>query len=117
MSRVITTRFVSIALVLALPALAAAEDYSAAKALYDHRCGICHSAGGTGTLMLKRRLGAIDPVLANRTDLTAELVKVIARNGINSMPVFNRGELTNAELAQIATYLARPATERAAGNP
>lgn len=84
----------------------------ASKALYEHRCGICHSAGGTGTLMLKRRLGSTEPVLGSRTDLSRELVQFVVRNGVNGMPVFTRGELTDDELRQVVNYLTRPATDR-----
>lgn len=77
-------------------------------ALFDARCGICHGERGIGTFMLGRRLGAERALLAQRTDLTTALVETAVRRGINSMPVFTRVELTDAELAQIAAYLTRP---------
>jgi mono/diheme cytochrome c family protein len=113
------TRMALTALTATIPGVLLASESQLlpeAKALYEHRCGICHSVGGTGTLMLKRRLGPLDPVLAMRTDLSADLVKLIVRNGINSMPVFNRGEVTNAELELIAGYLTRAPESRATEN-
>jgi mono/diheme cytochrome c family protein len=84
-------------------------DVDRGKSLFDARCGICHAAGGTGTFMLGRRLGAERALLAQRTDLTSALVETVARRGINGMPVFTRVELTDAELALVAAYLTRSA--------
>jgi mono/diheme cytochrome c family protein len=93
----------------------AQADAARGKALFDVRCGICHAAGGTGTFMLGRRLGVERALLAQRTDLTSTLVETVVRRGINGMPVFTRVELTDAELALVAAYLARPAAARAGG--
>jgi mono/diheme cytochrome c family protein len=87
----------------------AAVRIATGKALFDVRCGICHAAGGTGAFMLGRRLGAGHALLAERTDLTAELVTHVVRHGINAMPVFTRVDLTDAELAQVVAYLTRGA--------
>lgn len=89
----------------------AAGRVVAGQRLFAARCGICHAAGGTGTFMLARRLGAERALLAERLDLTHELVTHVVRHGINAMPVFTRVELTDAELAQVVGYL----TRRAAG--
>lgn len=86
------------------------------RVLFDVHCGICHAAGGTGTFMLGRRLGADHALLARRTDLGPELIRHVVRHGINSMPVFTRVELSDAELALLAAYLARPAEFRQDGN-
>jgi mono/diheme cytochrome c family protein len=85
------------------------------KALFDVHCGICHAAGGTGTFMLGRRLGADNALLARRTDLSLALIEHVARHGINGMPVFTRVELGDAELALVAAYLVRPAQFRQDG--
>ena len=92
----------------------AAARVAAGKALFDVRCGICHAAGGTGTFMLGRRLGAGHALLAERSDLTAELVTQVVRHGINGMPVFTRVDLTDAELARVVAYLTRAAASGAA---
>ncbi len=87
------------------------------KALFNARCGYCHLAGGTGTLMLGRRLGKDKALLASRTDLSAEYIKKITRVGINSMPPHTRIEVPDGELDLIAAYLTRPESERGASEP
>ena len=89
--------------------------------LFHARCGYCHLAGGTGTIMLGRRLGKDRALLAERTDLTAEYVKKITRVGINGMPPHTRIEVPDSELDLIAAFIARPGAARtpppaAAGN-
>ena len=82
------------------------------KRLFEQRCGFCHLSGGTGTIMLARRLGKDRSLLAERTDLTAAYIEKITRVGINSMPPHNRIELPDGELDLIAIYLTRPASAR-----
>jgi len=98
-------------------AAAARDDSSQSRAqgkkLYDTRCGICHESGGTGAIMLARRLGKDRSILAARTDLTPDYIHNIVRVGIGSMPPFSRIEVTNEELDLIAAYLTRPASDRA----
>lgn len=103
-------------------AMARARDDSAqkieeGKKLFHERCGYCHLAGGTGTIMLGRRLGKDRSLLEERTDLNLEYIKKITRVGINSMPPHNRIELPDSELDLIATYLTRPASARASADP
>lgn len=87
------------------------------KALFQARCGYCHLAGGTGTLMLGRRLGKDKALLAARTDLSVAYIKKITRVGINSMPPHTRIEVPDSELDLIAAYLTRPESERGASEP
>lgn len=87
------------------------------KALFNARCGYCHLAGGTGTLMLGRRLGKDKALLAARTDLSAGYIKKITRVGINSMPPHTRIEVPDSELDSIAAYLTRPESQRGASEP
>ncbi|HXU19962.1 MAG TPA: cytochrome c [Verrucomicrobiae bacterium] len=94
-----------------------ARKIAEGKALFNARCGYCHLAGGTGTLMLGRRLGKDKELLASRTDLSAEYIKRITRVGINSMPPHTRIEVPDSELDLIAAYLTRPASERGASEP
>jgi mono/diheme cytochrome c family protein len=82
------------------------------KDLYDMRCGICHEPGGTGAIMLSRRLGKDRSILATRTDLSSDYIHKIVRVGIGSMPPFSRIEVTNSELDLIAGYLTRPVSDR-----
>jgi len=93
------------------------QDDQAAKIdegnkLFHARCGYCHLAGGTGTLMLGKRLGKDRALLESRTDLTPEYIKKITRVGLNSMPPHTRIEVTDGELDLIAIYLTRPASAR-----
>ncbi len=80
--------------------------------LFHARCGYCHLAGGTGTIMLGRRLGPDRALLEQRTDLTTAYVKKITRVGLNSMPPHTRIEVPDSELDLIAAYIARPASAR-----
>jgi mono/diheme cytochrome c family protein len=77
------------------------------KALFHNRCGMCHEAFGMGTGLLARRVDPQVAELEKRTDLTADYVIQAARAGIGNMPAISRGEVSDAELAAIAAYLAR----------
>ncbi len=93
-----------------------AQKIEEGKKLFHARCGYCHLAGGTGTIMLGRRLGKDRALLESRTDLNVEYIKKITRVGINSMPPHTRIELPDSELDLIAAYLTRPASARAPEN-
>ncbi len=88
----------------ATPVLAAQPN---GEALFKRECAICHLKGGTGALMLERRLGADKALLGERKDLTQVYVKRIVRYGVNSMPRFTRAELPDPDLDAVATYLLR----------
>ncbi|MEJ1966641.1 MAG: cytochrome c [Gammaproteobacteria bacterium] len=75
--------------------------------LFQARCGMCHLEGGTGTFMLRRRLGVSGALLAERTNLDAAYVKHVVRNGIVSMPRITRAEVSDTELQAIVDYLTR----------
>lgn len=95
-----------------IPAAGAAEAPNAARELFDMHCGICHQPHGAGTIALAHRLGPEHSLLADRQDLDAAYIKQVVRNGIGSMPPQTRVDLTDAELAAVAAYLTRPASER-----
>ncbi len=99
------------------PSADSAQSYAEGEKLFRARCGYCHLAGGTGTIMLGRRLGNDRALLAQRTDLTAEYVKKITRVGINGMPPHTRIEVPDSELDLIAAYLTRPASARTPTSP
>ena len=82
------------------------------KTLFHAKCGYCHLAGGTGTIMLGFRLGKDKSLLENRTDLTATYIEHVARSGIGSMPRLTRIEVPDSDLKLIAAYLTRPASAR-----
>lgn len=90
-----------------------ASNLADRKKIFDAQCGICHQPGGTGAIMLARRLGKERSVLATRTDLSADYIRKIARVGIGSMPPFSRIAVPNSDLDLIVAYLTRPASDRA----
>lgn len=90
----------------------ASANGSAAKAVkpeatYLQHCGMCHLPGGTGTRMLRLRLGEEGSLLAERDDLPGDYVEYVVRHGINSMPPITRADVTEKELAEIVAYLTR----------
>ncbi|HTW24639.1 MAG TPA: cytochrome c [Candidatus Baltobacteraceae bacterium] len=87
-------------------------DIEKGKTLFHAKCGYCHLAGGTGTMMLGFRLGKDKSLLENRTDLSATYIEKVARSGIGSMPRLTRIEVPDSELKLIAAYLTRPASAR-----
>jgi mono/diheme cytochrome c family protein len=107
-------------LALALSAAGVAQQSAAQRgnAKFQHSCAPCHGAGvgddgramlpGTDALRIKYK-GASPPVpalLEERTDLTAPVIKVFVRHGSFSMPPFRPTELTDAEISDIAAYIA-----------
>ena len=83
------------------------DDASNGEALFASRCGMCHRAGGMGTGLLARRPNAGAGLLEDRRDLTADFVKAVVRAGTGNMPRVARGEVSDAQLARIAAYLAK----------
>ena len=80
------------------------------QALYQEKCAMCHGKVGMGTGLLARRVQP--PMLAERTDLTADYVVQAARSGIGNMPAIPRGEASDTELDAIAAWLAAGPTAR-----
>jgi mono/diheme cytochrome c family protein len=84
--------------------LASRPGVTGGEALYIEHCVSCHGPNGMGTGLLARR---IQPALLEaRDNLPAAYVVAAARNGIGNMPAIPRGEVSDAELRQIADYLA-----------
>lgn len=75
--------------------------------VFEAKCALCHGNVGTGTMMLERRLGKGNGVLATRTDLPGGYVEAVVRQGIGSMPAITRVEVTDAQLAAIIRHLTR----------
>ncbi len=103
---------------VAATASANAQDASAVQRgniKFQRTCAPCHGAGpgndgraalpGTDALQLKYK-GTLPALLEARTDLTADVLKVYVRRGSWSMPPFRKTELTDAEIKDIAAYLA-----------
>ncbi len=90
---------------------------------FQRTCAPCHGAGpgndgepmlpGVAALQLKYK-GTVSPLLEARTGLTADVLKGFVRRGSWSMPPFRKTELTDAEIDDIAAYLATSSKAAAA---
>jgi mono/diheme cytochrome c family protein len=78
--------------------------------LFAQKCGMCHRSTGMGTGLLSRRYPKGQEQLETRTNLSAAFVSTVVRHGLNNMPALSRAEVSDPQLASIASYLAR-------GNP
>jgi mono/diheme cytochrome c family protein len=91
--------------------LAAAPSAAPASGeqVYGRWCVHCHATGrgnpGTQSLQVKYG-GRVPAVLLERTDLTADAVALFVRQGVQSMPPFRKTEITDAELAAVAAWVA-----------
>jgi mono/diheme cytochrome c family protein len=88
---------------------AAEPARTAAPKTFDKWCSDCHStATGPGSLALQRKYkGALPAVLEQRSDLRPDYVKLVVRHGVSFMPSFRKTEISDADLALVAAYLAR----------
>jgi mono/diheme cytochrome c family protein len=81
------------------------------KQVYDYWCATCHGAGrgrpGTAALAAKYKGGDRSALLAERTDLTPQSIRVFTRNGVSIMPMFRKTEVSDADLDAIIAYLTR----------
>ncbi len=92
-------------------AVTPADRVAAGEKVFEAKCALCHAKVGTGTMMLARRLGEADAMLANRRDLDPSYVEAVVRHGIGSMPAITRVEVSDEQLGQIAAYLTRNNSE------
>jgi mono/diheme cytochrome c family protein len=83
------------------------EAAATGQQLFASRCGMCHRAGGMGTGLLSRRPDGGAGLLEERRDLLGPFVQAVVRAGTGNMPRIARGEVSDAELARIAAYLAK----------
>jgi mono/diheme cytochrome c family protein len=81
-----------------------------APAAYEKWCSPCHAPGpghpGTQSLQIKYK-DSLPAVLEDRTDLTADVVKTMVRQGVLMMAPFRKTEVSDAELDAIAAYLSK----------
>ena len=89
--------------------VAGGAEPASGEAVYKRWCSHCHSAGrgnpGTESLQVKYG-GRVPAVLLDRTDLDPMAVKMFVRQGVLSMPPFRKTEITDAELAVLANFVA-----------
>lgn len=85
-----------------LPVIAAPDG----AALYVQHCSACHDRGREhpGTARLADRWPQ-QASLLDREALPAPFVRHIVRHGLNLMPAFRSGELSEAELQALAEFL------------
>ena len=82
------------------------------KQVFQYWCATCHAPGDEypGTVALQAKYKGEKPApLEERKDLNPELVKFFVRNGVSIMPFFRKTEVSDADLAAIGAYLAKPA--------
>ncbi|WP_338466666.1 cytochrome c [Novosphingobium sp. ZN18A2] len=82
------------------------------KTVFEQRCGYCHLPWGMGTNLLTKQQVALGRppemgLLSNRTDLSADYVKTVVREGKGAMPPQTPVDVTDAELDKIADYLGK----------
>ncbi len=80
------------------------------KVVFEKACAVCHAAapGHPGTISLQAKYqGSVPAALEERKDLTPEFVKFYVRHGIAMMAALRPTELGNADLDDLAAYLAR----------
>lgn len=111
---VITLGLAAVAVQAAAPATTTAKTRPDGEQVYARWCVHCHDSGrgnpGTDSLQAKYK-GSVPAVLLERSDLTADAVKMFVRQGVLSMPPFRKTEITDEELAALAAYMTqkRPA--------
>lgn len=88
------------------------------KQVFAAQCAPCHGAGRgddgshrlPGTEALARKYqGALPGELELRSDLPAPVLRLFVRRGAGGMPAFRPSELSDADIAAIADYLAATA--------
>jgi mono/diheme cytochrome c family protein len=97
---------------VALGADTLAPRYAPGRTVYEKWCAPCHDPGiihpGTHALMVKYPGGSrASGSITAWTDLPASYVTFMVRHGISVMPQFRKTEISDAELAALAAYLAR----------
>lgn len=79
------------------------------REVFEHWCAPCHAPGprhpGTQALEVLYK-GAKPAALEERTDLVPELTRAFVRSGVSVMPPFRKTEISDADLAALAAYLA-----------
>jgi len=79
-------------------------------AQFQAACSVCHGDGpakpGTRALAAKYR-GGEPALLEQRTDLSAELIRTMVRQGVSVMAPLRKTELSDADLDAIVAYLTR----------
>lgn len=76
--------------------------------VYNYWCAACHNPGKPAFVALMvLHEGSVPPDLEARTDLDADYVKYIVRNGLSAMPHFRQTQISDAQLDALANYLGK----------
>jgi mono/diheme cytochrome c family protein len=100
-------RALSLLLACVLLSLCTAGVAATGQALYRRHCIQCHAPGvdHPGTLQLSVTRDQAYAVLEQRSDLSADYVRQVVRQGLKTMPAFKPTTLTDQELDALADYL------------
>jgi mono/diheme cytochrome c family protein len=85
------------------------EQIERGRAVFKQWCADCHSPGRRqpGTQALDALYKGSKPgALEQRTDLLPKLTETFVRKGVSVMPPFRKTEISDADLAALAAYLA-----------
>ena len=91
------------------PAAKPADQLTRGKAVFDEWCAGCHARGPRqpGTQALEALYKGSKPAaLEDRTDLVPTLTETFVRKGVSVMPPFRKTEISDAQLGDLAAYLA-----------
>lgn len=91
------------------PAAAARTQMERGKAVFDEWCAACHAPGPRhpGTQALDALYQGKKPgALEQRTDLVPKLTETFVRKGVSVMAPYRKTEISDADLAALAAYLA-----------
>ena len=91
------------------PAPAAQTRLQRGKAVFDEWCAACHAPGPRhpGTQALDALYKGKKPgALEQRTDLVPKLTETFVRKGVSVMAPYRKTEISDADLAALAAYLA-----------
>jgi mono/diheme cytochrome c family protein len=95
---------------VAMPTLAQdATTVEHGRQVFEYWCAPCHAPGPKhpGTQALEALYKGSKPApLEQRTDLASTLTQTFVRTGVSVMPPFRKTEISDADLAALAAYLA-----------
>ena len=94
-------------------------DLEVGQQKYDLLCAGCHNPGDghAGTMKLKLVKGEENSVILARTDLSAEYIRFVVRDGLLEMAPFRPTDIDDGDLDSLAAYiLSRPARAPVAQN-
>jgi (+)-pinoresinol hydroxylase len=92
-----------------VPSSPAGDPVERGRAVYEYNCATCHGAGpqkpGTAALAKKYMGQDVPPILEQRRDLTPDMIRYFARNGVNMMPTFRKTEISDEQMSDMIAYL------------